>query len=92
MADKNTEDKAQEMGGDISPTGLNPRDMNDEPTSSMAAGASASATRGRDNLGGGHGDGIKGVSHTGEMSTRSDTSAASRSSIDTDDDDDRGNR
>lgn len=92
MAGKDTEDRVQDMGGDISPTGVNPRDMNDEPTSSMAASASASATRGRDNLGGGHGDGIKGVSHTGEMSTRSDTSAATRSAIDTDDDDARGNR
>ncbi len=92
MAEKDMEDKARDLGGDLSPTGVNPRDMNDEPTSSMAAGASASATRGRDNLGGGHGDGIKGVSHTGEMSTRSDTSAGSRSAIDTDDDDERGNR
>lgn len=92
MADKNTEDKAEEMGGDTSPTGINPRDMNDEPTSSLAAGASASATRTRDNLGGGHGDGIKGVSHTGEMSTRSDTTAATRSAIDPDDDAERGGR
>lgn len=92
MAEKDKEDRVNEMGGDISPTGVNPRDMNDEPTSSMAAGASASATRTRDNLGGGHGDGIKGVSHTGEMAGRSDTSAATRSAIDTDDDDARGNR
>ena len=92
MASEKERDQMGDLGGDLSPTGVNPRDMNDEPTSSMAAGASASATRGRDNLGGGHGDGIKGVSHTGEMSTRSDASAASRSSIDTDDDDDRGNR
>jgi hypothetical protein len=91
MAD-NKKDMPGETGGDLSPTGVNPRDMNDEPTSSMASAASASATRGRDNLGGGHGDGIKGISHTGEMSTRSDTSAGSRSAIDTDDDDDRGNR
>jgi hypothetical protein len=92
MAEKETKDEAQDLGGDLSPTGVNPRDMGDDPTSSLASGASASATRGRDNLGGGHGDGIKGVSHTGEMSTRSDTSAGSRSAIDTDDDDDRGNR
>ena len=90
MADKDKE-KTVDTGGDISPTGVNPRDMGDDPTSSMAAGASASAARGRDNLGGGHGDGIKGVSHTGEMSTRSDTTAGSRSAIDTDDDE-RGNR
>lgn len=91
MAEKDKEDRVNEMGGDISPTGLNPRDMNDEPTSSLAAGASASATRTRDNLGGGHGDGIKGVSHN-EMATRSDTSAGARSAIDPDDDDARGNR
>jgi hypothetical protein len=91
MADKDKE-KMVDTGGDISPTGVNPRDMGDDPTSSMAASASAGAARGRDNLGGGHGDGIKGVSHTGEMSTRSDTTAGSRSAIDTDDDDERGNR
>ena len=91
MADKKKE-QMHDMGGDVSPTGVNPRDTGDDPTSSMAARASASAARGRDNLGGGHGDGIKGVSHTGEMSTRSDTSAGSRSAIDTDDDDERGNR
>ena len=92
MASGKEKDEMGDLGGELSPTGVNPRDMNDEPTSSMAASASASATRGRDNLGGGHGDGIKGVSHTGEMSTRSDTSAGSRSAIDTADDDERGNR
>lgn len=90
MADTK-KDMPGETGGDLSPTGVNPRDMNDDPTSSMASAASASAARGRDNLGGGHGDGIKGISHN-EMATRSDTSAGSRSAIDTDDDDDRGNR